>query len=117
MAISVSGAGEAATRAGPDNVDGAADTWLAPAPFPVARGLFGEALRAASMAWRSDGVLPLKIAPTDEMALPMILEAWRSIERELAGMTGDGPDQELLEANATMLRAMYQRLYLVRMKR
>jgi hypothetical protein len=117
MAISVSGTVEAGPRASPEGAAATEDTWLEPAPFPVARGLFGEALRAASMAWRSDGVLPLKIAATDEMALPMILEAWRSIERELAGMTGDGPDQELLEANATMLGAMYQRLYLIRMKR
>ncbi|MDQ3127581.1 MAG: hypothetical protein M3Q66_03885 [Chloroflexota bacterium] len=51
------------------------------------------------------------------MALPVVLEAWRATERELAGMTGDSPDQEYLEANATMLQAIYQRLYIERMRR
>ena len=45
------------------------------------------------------------------MALPEILAAWRATERELAGSADDSPDQKLLEANARMLRAMYQRLY------
>lgn len=116
MVISVSGAGEVAPRASPEALADAAP-WLEPAPFPIIRGLFGEAVRAASMAWRSDGTVPATPAAPDEMALPLILEAWRSIERELVGMTGDAPEQELLEANATILGAMYQRLYLVRMKR
>lgn len=103
------------------------EPWLLPAAG-IGRGLFELALRAASLAWHpSRTIAPL---PSDAaiaaattsvadpaMALPVVLEAWRATERELAGMTGDSPDQEYLEANATMLQEMYQRLYSERMRR
>lgn len=49
--------------------------------------------------------------------MPEILAAWRATERELAGMTGDSPAQELLEANAMILMAMYQQTHVGRMGR
>jgi hypothetical protein len=93
--------------------------WLLPTPTQLDRGLFDRALRAASLTWQPSGFA--LAAPTAEpgleMALPEVLEAWRATERELAGMTGDSPAQELLEANAMILQAMYQRLYRERMRR
>ena len=114
-------AAEYQPREGPDRLDVTADAWLRPAvPAAVGRGLFELALRAASVAWRPDSTVALPAPPMvmdPELALPVVLEAWRATERELAGMTGDSPDQEYLEANATMLQAMYQRLYSERMRR
>ena len=86
---------------------------------PVDHGLFERALRAAAIAWQPNwfGAARSKLDAGPIMALPEILEAWRATERELTGIVNDSPDQELLEANATMLRAMYQRLYLERTRR
>lgn len=107
---------------GAEGLDGPVAAWLRPAAHvAVGRGLFELALRAASMAWRPDatgGLLrPPPIVTDPEMALPVVLEAWRATERALAGMTGNSPDQEYLEANVAMLQAMYQRLYRERMRR
>lgn len=105
-------------RSGPDLVDERGGSWLPPVPAAIGRGLFALALRAASVAWHPDWTFatPPPIVKDPAMALPVVLEAWRATERELAGMTGDSPDQEYLEANATMLRAMYQRLYIEQMR-
>jgi hypothetical protein len=81
-------------------------------------GAFDRALRAAASAWT-----PRVVAGTERTvsawraAIPEILAAWRAAERELAGMTGDSPAQELLEANVSMLQALYQRLYRERIER
>ena len=93
--------------------------WFLPTPGPVDHGLFERALRAAAIAWQPNwfGVTRSKLEAGPIVALPEILEAWRATERELTGIVNDSPDQELLEANATMLRAMYQRLYLERTRR
>lgn len=99
--------------------------WAGPAPALPDRGPFGLALLAASLAWHPVWLTPIEtvlppaaLAHVDpEMALPVILEAWRATERDLAGMTDDSPEQEYLQANASLLRAMYQRLYLDRMRR
>jgi hypothetical protein len=78
---------------------------------------FDRAVRAAASAWT-----PRLVAGTERnlaagrAAIPEILAAWRAAERELAGMTGDSPAQELLEANVSMLQALYQRLYRERME-
>jgi hypothetical protein len=87
--------------------------WFLPTPGSVDHGLFERALRAAASAWQPNwfGAARSKLEAGPIMALPEILEAWRATERELAGIADDSPDQELLEANARMLRAMYQRLY------
>jgi hypothetical protein len=116
MVIAVPPVVDVIPLARPDSA-AAEDTWFQRAPVPVDRGLFDRAMRAASMAWHPDGILPPPAVTQATMALPAILEAWRSIERQLVGLTGDSPHQEFLEANATMLGAMYQRLYLVRMRR
>ena len=73
--------------------------------------LFRPVLGGNSLA----GVASATVAPA--MALPEVLAAWRACERELAGMTAASPDHVLLEANVGMLRAMYQRLYVERMRR
>ena len=93
--------------------------WLLPTPAPVDRGMFDRALRAASVMWQPHRTeLPEPAAESGvSMALPAVLEAWRATLRELAGMAGDNPAQELLEANALILRAMYQRLYRERMRK
>lgn len=93
-------------------------------PTLLNRGRFSAALRAASLAWHPVWPTPIEtvlspaaLAVVDpEMALPVVLQAWRATERELAGMTDDSPEQEYLQANASLLRAMYQRLYLDRMR-
>lgn len=104
----------------PEDLGQPSGAWLRPAAL-VGRGLFELALRAASAAWHPDPIVATPtLQPTvadSTMALPVVLEAWRATERELAGMSGDSPDQEYLEANATMLQAMYQRLYVERMRR
>ena len=107
---------------GPEELNGPAAAWLRPAvPVAIGRGLFELALRAASVAWRPESTVTLATPPLivmdPEVALPVVLEAWRATERELAGMTDDSPDQEYLESNAAMLQAMYQRLYSERMRR
>lgn len=111
---------DVALRTGQESMVEGGHSWLLPAAA-VGRGVFELALRAASVAWRpaSTDALPTPplIVMDPEMALPVVLEAWRATERALAGMTGDSPDQEYLEANAMMLQAMYQRLYSERMRR
>lgn len=106
---------------GPGLLDERGGSWLPPAAAVIGRSLFELALRAASVAWRPASTVgvakPAPVVRDPEVALPVVLEAWRATERELARMTGDSPDQEYLEANATMLRAMYQRLYSERMRR
>jgi hypothetical protein len=91
---------------------------LSPRPS-IDRGLFDLAMRAAAKAWRQHpaDATAAGVAVSPAMSLAEVLEAWRATERELAGMTGDSPDQELLEANATMLHAMYQRLFVERSAR
>jgi hypothetical protein len=98
--------------------DATARSWLMPAPGRVDHGLFERALRAAAIVWHPDW-FDMSPQPTKggHMVLPDVLEAWRATERDLAGLAVDSPHQELLEANATMLRAMYQRLYLERTSR
>lgn len=93
--------------------------WFLPGTAPVDQGVFARARRAASGAWQQQWVeTPVTIAPTaPQMALSEVLNAWRASERDLAGMTGDGPEQELLEADVAMLGAMYQRLYSERLGR
>lgn len=111
---------DVALRSGPESMVERGESWLLPASA-FGRGAFELALRAASVAWRPESTVALPTAPPivmdPEMALPVILEAWRATERELAGMTGDSPDQEYLEANAMMLQAIYQRLYSERTRR
>ena len=81
-------------------------------------GTFDRALRAAMSAWTPRAVTATGRAMTaGQSAIPEILAAWRAAERELTGMTGDSPAQELLEANVSMLRALYQRLYRERIER
>ena len=93
--------------------------WSPPAPASIDDGLFARALRAAAVAWQpswlDEPLASAKVAPA--MALPEVLAAWRASERELAGITAASPDHVLLEANVGMLRAMYQRLYVERMRR
>jgi hypothetical protein len=96
--------------------------WPLPTPGRVDYGLFERALRAAAIVWQPDwfGVHPRTSEAGPIMALPEILEAWRATERELVALIGlavDSPARELLEANVSMLRAMYQRLYLERTSR
>ena len=101
----------------PESLTEAGLRWTEPTPFLIDRGLFAKALRAAAAAWlpnRPDAP-DARAAATPAMGLPDVLAAWRATERELAGMSGDSPEQELLEANVAMLRAMYQRLYVERM--
>jgi hypothetical protein len=112
VAALVSGAElEPLTRSEPSTEAGL--RWTAPTQFLIDRGLFAKALRAAAAAWlpnRPDAPVARSVtAPS--MGLPDVLAAWRATERELATMSGDSPEQELLEANVAMLRAMYQRLY------
>jgi hypothetical protein len=93
--------------------------WTEPTQLLIDRGLFARALRAASAAWLTNGPdapVARAVAPP-AMGLPDVLAAWRETERELAMMSGGSPEQELLEANVAMLRAMYQRLYIERMPR
>lgn len=90
--------------------------WLLPVPT-VRRGLFELALRAASLAWHPDPTVAPSPVTDPTMAMPVVLAAWRATERELAGMTGDSPEQEYLEANAMMLQAIYQRLYRERVRK
>ena len=87
--------------------------WFLPTPGSVDHGLFERALRTAANAWQPNwfGAARSRLEAGPIMALPEILAAWRATERELAGSADDSPDQKLLEANARMLRAMYQRLY------
>lgn len=102
--------------AGPGLAPDSGLQWSPPSPVAIDGGLFARALRAAAGAWQTAWLDPptTKATVAHVMALPEVLEAWRATERELAGMIGDSPDQELLEANVAMLRAMYQRLYLER---
>jgi hypothetical protein len=91
-------------------------------PGRVDHGLFERALRAAGLVWQPDwsGVHPRIALAAPIMALPEVLEAWRATERELVALVGlapDSPGRLLLEANASALRAMYQRLYLERTSR
>ena len=93
--------------------------WTEPTQFLIDRGLLAKALRAAAAAWlpnRPDASVAMAVTEP-AMGLPDVLAAWRATERELAMMSGDSPEQELLEANVAMLRAMYQRLYVERMPR
>jgi hypothetical protein len=95
---------------------GTARPWLMPTPGRVDHGLFERALRAAAIVWQPDwfGAHPRSSEAGPMMALPEVLEAWRATERELVvqiGLGVDGPGRQLLEANVSMLRAMYQRLY------
>jgi hypothetical protein len=120
MASTAMSAAELQPPPGPDGLTTSPGAWLRPAAAaPPGRGLFALALRAASVAWHPDWSVatPPPIVRDPAMALPVVLEAWRATERELAGMTGDSPDQEYLEANAMILQAMYQRLYSERMRR
>jgi hypothetical protein len=94
-----------------------AHPWLMPTPGRVDHGLFARALRAAAIVWQPEWLGMSSKTKGGHMVLPEVLEAWRATERDLAGLAVDSPDQELLEANATMLRAMYQRLYLERTSR
>lgn len=81
-------------------------------------GAFDRALRAAASAWTPRVVAgSQRTLAAGQAAIPEILAAWRAAERELAGMTGDSPAQELLEANVSMLQALYQRLYRERLER
>jgi hypothetical protein len=95
--------------------------WLARAPGRGDHGLIDRALRAAAIVWQPDRFAAIPpTAKGDHMVLPNVLEAWRAAERELSAridMTHDSPGRQLLEANATMLRATYQRLYLERTSR
>jgi len=106
-------------RAGPESATDPARLWLLPSPVPVDHGAFDRALRAAALAWQPHWIDPPEppIGAGPVIGLPEVLEAWRATDRELAGMTEDDPLQKLLEANATLLRAMYQRLYRERMRR
>ena len=103
----------------PESLTEAGLRWSEPASLLIDHGLFARALRAAAAAWLphqlDEPVARVAAAPT--MGLPEVLAAWRATERELSGMSGDSPEQELLEANVAMLRAMYQRLYVERMPR
>jgi hypothetical protein len=75
-------------------------------------GAFDRALRAAAAVWTPRLVAGTgRTVAAGRIAIPEILAAWRAAERELAGMTGDSPAQELLEANVSMLQALYQRLF------
>lgn len=91
--------------------------WEPLAPPGAGRGLFELALRAASLAWHPDPTVAPSPVTDPTMAMPVVLAAWRATERELAGMTGDSPEQEYLEANAMMLQAIYQRLYRERVRK
>jgi hypothetical protein len=118
VAALVSGA-ELEPIARPESLTEAGLRWSEPTQFLIDHGLFARALRAAAAAWlphRLDApVAGVGAAPA--MGLTEVLAAWRATERELSGMSGDSPEQELLEANVAMLRAIYQRLYLERMPR
>ena len=118
MGVSIPGDATVGPPGRQDEVRDADEVWFRPSADPSDRG-FGKALRAASVAWHPAWVAP-EPEPSDEVAtvaLPVVLSAWRAIERELSGMSADSPERAVLEANATMLRAMYQRLYIERTRR
>ena len=95
-----------------------ADRWVQPSGGPTS-GSFDKALRAASAGWHPerDVVDPAPIEEAVRHALPLVLEAWRAIDRELSDAAVVSPEREVLEANAAMLRAVYQRLYIERARR
>jgi hypothetical protein len=101
----------------PESLTEAGLRWSEPARLMIDHGLFAKALRAAAAAWlphRLDEPVA-RVVAAPSVDLSEVLAAWRATERELSGMSGDSPEQELLEANVAMLRAIYQRLYLERM--
>lgn len=115
MGMTVAGDAIADPPATPDGSPDTGEVWFRPSAAPSDRG-FDKALRAASEAWHpawiEPPVVPIQVVAT--VALPVVLKAWRAIERELSGMSADSPERAVLEANSTMLRAMYQRLYIER---
>lgn len=118
----VGAASELESAASPGSLTHDGLRWSMPAPVSIDEGLFARALRAAAVAWQPHWLdAPVttvaRAAVVPDIALPEVLAAWRACERELAGMTVDSPDQELLEANVAMLRAIYQRIYVERMGR
>ena len=118
MGITVAGDAIVEAPSTPDGSPDAREVWYRPSAAPSDRG-FDKALRAASTAWHPAWIEP-PVAPIEEVAtvaLPVVLRAWRAIERELSGMSADSPERAVLEANSTMLRAMYQRLYVERTRK
>ena len=118
MGITIAGDAIVGPPATPDGAPGTDEVWFRPSADPSDRG-FNRALRAASGAWHPAWNEP-PVAPIEEVAtvaLPVVLSAWRAVERELSGMSADSPERAVLEANSSMLRAMYQRLYVERTRK